>query len=218
MGVAATARRRTARTRLDRAAVVTAACALLDDEGLPALSMARLGERLGVTAMALYRHVVDRDDLETAVVELVLADLSVPDVGAGDWAHGVEGWMREVRRHWLEHPWLGGLLGTRTELSPPWLAALDQLARTLAAAGLPPAAVARELVRISRVTTGIVSLELAAPLPHAARLGEAMVDSLPRGERARWRPIIRALARYGDDDLFDDIVASTVDRVRAATR
>jgi AcrR family transcriptional regulator len=209
---AATASPTRARRRLDRATVVAAACRLLDDEGLDALTMARLGERLGVTGMALYRHVTDRHDLEVAVVELVLGDLAVPDHDHGSWADGVAGWMHQVRRHWLEHPWLGSLLGTRTELSPPWLAALDRLARLLAAGGFPPPVVARELVRISRMTTGIVVLELAAPLADA-QIGDAMVESLPTGERARWRSLARALATYGDDDLFDDVVASTIQRL-----
>jgi AcrR family transcriptional regulator len=201
-----------ARRRLDRATVVAAACQLLDDEGLDALTMSRLGERLGVTSMALYRHVTDRRDLEMAVVEFVLGDLAEPDHVHASWADGVVGWMHQVRRHRLEHPWLGSLLGTRTELSPPWLAAIDRLARLLAAAGFPPRVVARELVRISRVTTGIVVLELAAPLADA-QFSDAMVESLPAGERHRWRSLARALASYGDEDLFDDIVASTIQRL-----
>jgi len=204
------------RRRLDRATVVTAAYELLDDEGLGALSMARLGERLGVTAMALYRHVADRRDLETAVVERVLADLAEPVHDHGEWAEGVAAWMRQVRRHWLEHPWLGSLLGTSSELSPPWVAVIDRLAQLLAEAGLTTEAVARELVRISRITTGVLALEVAAPLPHAARQGAAMVATLPPAERERWRPIIDALARYGNDDLFADIVEETIGRLRRA--
>ena len=33
----------------------------------------------------------------------------------------VANWMRRVRAHWLEHPWLGMLLGTSTTLNRPWL-------------------------------------------------------------------------------------------------
>ena len=69
------------RPRLDRARVVEAARDLLDEQGIEAFSMSRLGERLGVTAMALYRHVADRADLEAAVVDLVLLDLEQPSPG-----------------------------------------------------------------------------------------------------------------------------------------
>jgi ribonucleoside-diphosphate reductase alpha chain len=46
---------------------------LADREGIDALSMRRLGQSLGVEAMALYRHVRDKDDLLDGVVEAVVA-------------------------------------------------------------------------------------------------------------------------------------------------
>lgn len=177
--------------------MVEAARQLLDDEGLAALSMPRLGERLGVTAMALYRHVSDRADLESAVVELVLGDLAVED----DSEDAVATWMHRVRAHWLEHPWLGSLLGTSTSLNPSWVTALEHLAHALECAGLADDAVARELVRISRTTCGIVIQEIAAPLPQ------------PGGIARSLRRYATALRRYDNDALFDDLVAETLDRV-----
>lgn len=190
------------RTRLDRATVVAAARNLLDEEGVAGFSMARLGDRLGVTAMALYRHVHDRADLETAVVELVLDDLALDD----DSQDAVATWMRRVRAHWLEHPWLGMLLGTNTTLNRSWVTALARLALALERAGLRDDDVARELVRISRITSGIVIQEIASPLPQRGDLGEHVV---------RYRP---ALDAYDDDALFGDLVAETVTRVALLAR
>jgi AcrR family transcriptional regulator len=203
------------RPRLDRATVVEAARQLLDDEGLAALSMPRLGERLGVTAMALYRHVSDRADLESAVVELVLSDLAVEGDTSGDAAGDavdaeaeadavdvIATWMRRVRARWLEHPWLGSLLGSSTSLNPSWVAALEHLAHALERAGLPDDEVARELVRISRTTCGIVIQEIAAPLPQ------------PGGVARSLRRYAPALRRYDNDALFEDLIAETVRRVK----
>jgi AcrR family transcriptional regulator len=195
----------TRRTRLDRAVVVESARQLLDDEGLAGFSMSRLGERLGVTAMALYRHVSDRADLERAVVELVLGDLAVEHAGhdqqdAGD-AEAVATWMRRVRAHWLEHPWLGSLLGSSTSLNPAWVVALERLAGALERTGLDHDDVARELVRISRITCGILVQEVAAPLPQRG----GVAHSLPR--------YAAALGRYDGDALFDDLVAETLARI-----
>jgi AcrR family transcriptional regulator len=205
----------TRRTRLDRALVVESARQLLDDDGLAGFSMTRLGERLGVTAMALYRHVSDRADLERAVVELVLDDLAVEhgahdahdahdehDAHDGSGADAVATWMRRVRAHWLEHPWLGLLLGSSTSLNPAWVVALERLAGALEGAGLAHAEVARELVRISRTTCGILVQEVAAPLPQRGGLTRSLV-----GYAAE-------LERYDGDALFDDLVAETVARVR----
>ena len=213
---AAAARPRTRKRRIDRDAVIRAACELLDDEGAAALSMARLGERLGVTAMALYRHIEDRRDLEIAVVEHVLADLELATSTQGDWRRGVSGWMHEVRAHWLRHPWLGRLIGSEHELAPPWLATLDQLAAVLDAAGLPPTLVAHELVRISRTTAGIVLLEIAAPLPHTVTADDAARAALDGRAAARWHALSTPLARYSNDELFDDLVAATLTRIEDA--
>jgi AcrR family transcriptional regulator len=199
------------RRRLDRSSVVAAARDLLDEEGLEAFSMTRLGDRLGVTAMALYRHVADRADLERAVVELVLADLVGSPSARDDWPEAVARWMHRVRDHWRRHPWLGRLLSDRAELSPPWLAALDRLVRILEGAGFGPDVVARELVRISRATAGTVVLENAAPLSESA----IQFGGLPASERARWGPIVSHLASYSDDDLFADLTADTLVRLRA---
>lgn len=207
---------RTTRTRLDRAVVVEAARELLDEHGFDRFSMSRLGDRLGVTAMALYRHVADRADLEQAVAELVLGDLTVDPGPDDDWAAGVAIWMYRVRDHWRHHPWLGRLLGDRTQLTPPWLAALDRLAHALERAGLPVDEIAREVVRISRATAGTVVLEIAAPLPHAAWFGTRMLGAAPpEVDQQRWRSMVEHLNGYSDDDLFADLVADTMARLRA---
>ena len=163
--------------------MVEAARDLLDEQGIEAFSMSRLGDRLGVTAMALYRHVADRADLERAVAALVLADLAVGPVAGGSWPDAVASWMQRVRDHWRRHPWLGRLLADDAALSPPWVAALDGLAGILEDAGFPPKVVARELVRISRATAGTVMLENSAPLAHSSDL----FAGLPARDRARWR-------------------------------
>ena len=69
---------------LSRARVCQEALALVDDEGLDALSMRRLGARLGVEAMSLYRYVRDKADLLDALHVAVLADLSPVDAGADE--------------------------------------------------------------------------------------------------------------------------------------
>ena len=53
------------RTPLNRDRVLQVAIELADRDGLEALSMRKLGQELGVDAMALYRHVRNKDDLTT---------------------------------------------------------------------------------------------------------------------------------------------------------
>ncbi|HEY5013008.1 MAG TPA: TetR family transcriptional regulator, partial [Acidimicrobiia bacterium] len=46
--------------QIDRAAVLRASLAIADKRGIDALTMQAVAERLGVTPMALYRHVENK--------------------------------------------------------------------------------------------------------------------------------------------------------------
>jgi TetR/AcrR family tetracycline transcriptional repressor len=67
----------TRRRGLTREAVVGRALEIADTEGLEAVSLRRLASELGVTPMALYRHVRDKQDLVNAMTEAVLEDLDI---------------------------------------------------------------------------------------------------------------------------------------------
>ena len=83
MAKAVTSSRR--RTTLSRERIAAAAVALIDGEGLDALSMRRLGAELGVEAMSLYRHFPSKAALLEAVVARLLAELPVPAPTAARW-------------------------------------------------------------------------------------------------------------------------------------
>ena len=65
--------------------IATAALAVLDRDGLAALSMRTVAQELGMGTMSLYRYVSDRRQLEELVVDLVLRaiDLTAPRGSAG---------------------------------------------------------------------------------------------------------------------------------------
>jgi AcrR family transcriptional regulator len=60
--------------RLTRRVIVERALELGDAEGLEAVSLRRLATELGVTPMALYRHVKDKQDLVNAMYEAIVED------------------------------------------------------------------------------------------------------------------------------------------------
>ncbi|HEX8025044.1 MAG TPA: TetR family transcriptional regulator [Candidatus Limnocylindrales bacterium] len=91
MGTPATAR--PVRAGLSRRAIVERALELGDAEGLDAVSLRRLAADFGVTPMALYRHVRDKQDLVNAMTEVILDDL--------DLTAGIEpgmAWPEQIRR------------------------------------------------------------------------------------------------------------------------
>jgi len=113
-----------ARMPLDRDRIVAAAIEFIDDEGLPGLTMRRLGERLGVEAMSMYRYVPGKEDLLDAVVEsLVLSmaeDGDVLDEPRDGWQDFLQRLAHGVRRVALAHPKVFPLVASRPP-EAPWL-------------------------------------------------------------------------------------------------
>jgi AcrR family transcriptional regulator len=62
---------------LTRQAIIERALQLGDAEGLDAVSLRRLATELGVTPMALYRHVKDKQDLVNAMYEAIVEDFDL---------------------------------------------------------------------------------------------------------------------------------------------
>lgn len=129
--------------RTSRDAIVAAARAILETDGLDAVSMQAVAERVGVRAPSLYKHVADRTALLRAVTEAVAHDLSVtlaPKRPAGDARDDLRAIARRFRAFVGTHPAGYGLLFTR--LGPGALP--DD--RVLAALGEPIVAVTARLV------------------------------------------------------------------------
>lgn len=84
--------------------IVRAAVEIADGEGLAAVSMARIGQSLGCSAMALYRHVSNKDELFALMADAVAGDLA-PPTADGDWRTGLEAWTRAQIEGLIARPW-----------------------------------------------------------------------------------------------------------------
>jgi AcrR family transcriptional regulator len=101
---------------------VQAAIEIADADGLAAVSMARVAERLGFTPMSLYRHVSGKDELVRRMLDVALG--AAPAFEIPGWRSGLERWARELLAVLDRHPWgidvpITGILGTSAQLS--WL-------------------------------------------------------------------------------------------------
>lgn len=92
------------RAGLTRERVLHRALAIVDDEGIDALSMRRLGRELGVEAMSLYSYVRNKQDLIEGVVEEVFRELPLVEPGPGPWADRLTAHAEAVRQVLLRHP------------------------------------------------------------------------------------------------------------------
>ena len=113
-----------ARTPLSRERIVEAAVAFIEDQGLPGLSMRRLGTVLGVEAMSLYRYVPGREQLLDSVVERIVDDMSedpeVLDSPRDGWQDFLQRLAHGIRRVALAHPKAFPLVASRPA-EAPWL-------------------------------------------------------------------------------------------------
>lgn len=122
------ARARTGRrAALSRAQVLTAALALIDAEGVEALSMRRLGKALDRDPMRLYRHAASKDALLDGVVEVVLSELDVPRTDDGDWEAVLRRSAHAFRALAIAHPHVVPLLVTRPLATPLVMRPLSSL-------------------------------------------------------------------------------------------
>src|SRR5438132_12403680 len=91
------------RVPLNRDRILRAALELVDEGGIGALTMRKLGEGLGFEAMSLYNHVANKDDVIDGLLDLVLAE-SRPPAPAGDWAGAIRESPISVHTALRRHP------------------------------------------------------------------------------------------------------------------
>jgi len=162
--------------------VAEAAMQLIGTEGEQALTMLRLGDVLGVKAMALYNHFPDKDAILDSVASLAITRLPAPPA-KGSWKSRIKAICHGIRSMALEHPNLFRVAMTRPTPPSSALPQIETALSALADAGLAPAAQAvayhtlRLYVRafclweIEEFSRGVDPTELAraaAPYPHTA--------------------------------------------------
>lgn len=105
---------------LTRERMITQAIAIADAEGMAELSMRRLASALGVSTMALYRHVRGKDELTFAMIDSALGELPLPArYPAGGWRPSLELAARLEWAGFKRHPWLAPTMSiTRPQMAP----------------------------------------------------------------------------------------------------
>jgi AcrR family transcriptional regulator len=189
---------------LDR--IVAAGIDLADADGIGAVSMARVAERLGFTTMSLYRHVDSKEELLLLMMNAALGEPPNPDAPFAGWRDGLERWADELMDLLRRHPW-----GLRVPLSPmigrSQLAWFDYGLRALADTGLSEAEKAAVILLLNGYVFWQARLleEIGQPPPGGdapARYSEMLKGLL---DRERYPALHRALdARIFDDGSFPE--------------
>ena len=122
---------------LDRERIVEAAMAIIDDEGLEALSMRRLGAALRVNPMAAYYHVPNKAALYDLVLEAIMAGVDMSAVDPeGPLPERLKQAARAYRAAILAHPRAIPVLASRSLRTAAALRPVEPILGILFEAGL----------------------------------------------------------------------------------
>ncbi|MCT4353734.1 TetR/AcrR family transcriptional regulator C-terminal domain-containing protein [Streptomyces sp. Je 1-79] len=207
-------RARGQRAGLTRQAVLEAALRLVDQEGLKALSMRRLGAELGVEAMTLYHHVPNKVALLDGVIEQVVAEAVPPEFGAATWRADLSAYAHALVAALNAHPHTVPLLLSRAAMTPRNLRTLEAVVGMLHGAGF-------SLPRSLDVLYSLTSFVVGHAAAQAGRVdGAGDMASL---DPAAYPLLVTAAREAGEDaaearfDFALDALLSGFEEERAAT-
>lgn len=122
---------------LSRERIRDAALALIDADGLDALSMRRLAQHLGVQAASLYNHYATKDAVLDAVANLLTQQVDTSGFAAG-WQEGLLTWGRSYRAALSAHPRAAPVVAAGAGRREDFLTMADAVHGGLVGAGWPP--------------------------------------------------------------------------------
>jgi AcrR family transcriptional regulator len=185
--------RRGPRPGLSADAIAAGAIRLADAEGLEAVSMARVAAELGVTTMALYRYVANKDELLQLMWNasaLGVEDLVIEGDG---WRPRLRAWAVIQRDGLDRHPWITQMPMAAPPVAPNSLRFVERGLAAMDDTGLPDATKLRVIGLLSSYTLSEARMAADAMREaKAAMAAGAGTDGLP-GRPQSYEALLREL-------------------------
>jgi TetR/AcrR family transcriptional regulator, tetracycline repressor protein len=188
------------RDALSRERILRAALAIVDREGLEAISMRRVGEALGVEAMSLYNHVANKAAILDGIFEIVLAELPAARP-APSWQAALRERARALRAALRAHPNVLPMFATRPAVTPAAIAHVEAVFEVLRRAGFS----ADDTVSVLQVLSAfIVGHTVAACAPRRPdQDSHPAYDRLDDAQFPRVREAARLLLTHDVEQEFE---------------
>lgn len=116
--------------------VVAASIELADADGVPALSLPRIAERLGLTTTAIYRYVRNKDELVALMIDTGWGPPPSRIARTRSWRSGASAWTEEMIARLEVHPCLLDLPVSGPPITPNVLRWLEIFLDVMARSGL----------------------------------------------------------------------------------
>lgn len=153
------------RSGLNRDRIVAAAIELADAEGIDALSMAKLAERLSCGTMSLYRHIAGKDELLIFMLSTAPGPPPEPE-DPRDWRANLTAWALQLRDVYRTHPWILRAATLIPPLDPGQLAWLEAGLSALQPTGLDEAERLSSVMSMLYYVGGAVSFDVETRRNH----------------------------------------------------
>jgi AcrR family transcriptional regulator len=212
------------RDPVTRGRVIEAALKVMDEEGLEAVTMRRIGRELGVEAMSLYNHVEDKEDILDGICERVMSEFEFPEP-ADDWQETCRRGAREWRRLLKKHPDVMRLFASERGpvRSPDSMRPMEFALRLLREGGLSDRDTAQAFHAFGGYIQGFVVMEMgsiAGGTDEAhMKMHQEMAAQLPE-EFATLQAVSPYFADCSPDEQFefglDLLIAGLLEKARGA--
>jgi len=180
--------------------VIDAGLALIEEEGIDALSMQAVAKRLGTGSATLYNYVANRDELIDLMLGHVLSESPELPATTGDWAEDLVGYLVASFRAALERPAVLGLWQQRPYIHVGAAARAEEELRLLEALGFDAVRAAEvyrilssQLIGHLTIAAGLLSRPDTAIAEGGTRVGEAQRHLDALGEERIYELALRSV-------------------------
>lgn len=177
------------REPLSRREILEVAVRLIDEDGLEALTVRRLGGALGADPMALYRHFENKEALLDGVAELLWEEVERTAHDGSTWKDQLRSIARSLRELAHAHPNAYSLLMTREVMPEAALSLSEAKLKALEEAGFEQDLAAQAVRTLVSYGVGYGAVELSY------LLSEDQESAEPASEAERLMRVMRMLSR-----------------------
>ncbi|HEU0115191.1 MAG TPA: TetR/AcrR family transcriptional regulator C-terminal domain-containing protein [Thermomicrobiales bacterium] len=178
-----------AREPLTSERIIEAALRIIDDEGLRALTMRRLGLALGVEAMSLYHHLPGKAAVLSGVAESLLGGLRLEAANDGTWQDRMRQLARAYRGLAHAHPNAFPLIVMREHRTPQVTRLLDLTIRICRDAGATEDDALNVFLTLGGFVSGFALFEIGGFFALTGERSPEMATSPEAGDDGRDRAL-----------------------------
>jgi AcrR family transcriptional regulator len=147
--------------RISHQQIVAETLAMLETDGMPGFSLARLARSVGVTPMALYNYFPSRDALLDAAAEAMFDGFEIP-AGEGNWESQIRAWLEALRDLVRRYPVSLQIIRWDDHIAPSWIKIWLPMAQVLEAEGLSGERLAFALLWLIQAAMAVIRGNLVA--------------------------------------------------------